>query len=136
MIVEQGDMWRAWAVSDLWLFTANAVLTADGRLVMGAGIAKQVRDKFAGVDLALGEQIEHGSRFGLLVSPLPATRCQTFRCWAMAGGCPQAKVCGRQGFAGQSIRFYRRSCAGTGRRSALNGRFSISLLGNFPRKGK
>lgn len=38
-------------------FTANSVLTKDGRLVMGAGNAKVVRDKFKGIDKRLGEVI-------------------------------------------------------------------------------
>lgn len=38
-------------------FTANSVLTKDGRLVMGAGSAKAVRDKFKGIDKRLGDVI-------------------------------------------------------------------------------
>lgn len=40
----------AWQMPDVYLFTANAIRTRDGRLVMGAGAAKQVRDSYPGID--------------------------------------------------------------------------------------
>lgn len=39
-------------------FTANSTLTKEGRLVMGAGSAKCVRDKFPDIDLRLGELVK------------------------------------------------------------------------------
>jgi len=39
-------------------FTANSTLTKDDRLVMGAGNAKVVRDKFKGIDKRLGSIIK------------------------------------------------------------------------------
>lgn len=38
-------------------FSANATMTGDGRLVMGCGAAKRIKDAFPGVDLALGNEI-------------------------------------------------------------------------------
>lgn len=43
--------------------TTNGVLRANGRAVMGAGIAKYARDTFQGVDKRLGENIKaYGNR--------------------------------------------------------------------------
>lgn len=43
--------------------TTNGVLRANGRAVMGAGIAKYARDTFRGVDRRLGENIKaYGNR--------------------------------------------------------------------------
>lgn len=38
-------------------FTANSVITKNGKLVMGGGAAKRVRDYFDGVDAELGKNI-------------------------------------------------------------------------------
>ena len=69
-VYEVGDMWSAWEASDLFLITTNASLKPNGALVMGRGIARQARDRFPGLDLALGKAIgTPGRRYGLLVSP-------------------------------------------------------------------
>ncbi len=39
------------------LVTTNGIVKTDGRAVMGAGIAKQVRDRWAGIDKELGDRI-------------------------------------------------------------------------------
>jgi hypothetical protein len=57
MILEKGDMWSVYGETDLFLFTGNGYVTKMGRLVMGAGMAKQVRDRFPGIDLAIGEML-------------------------------------------------------------------------------
>lgn len=44
-------------VNELYLFTANSNLTKSGKLVMGAGAAKEVRDAILGIDAALGALI-------------------------------------------------------------------------------
>lgn len=52
------------------IITTNAVVKKDGCLVMGAGIAKVVRDKWKGIDYVLGQQIlRHATpkRYGLIV---------------------------------------------------------------------
>jgi hypothetical protein len=69
-IFVQGDMWSAWDEADLFVITTNATLKKDGALVMGRGIAVQARDRFPGLDLALGHAIGvSGREYGLLVSP-------------------------------------------------------------------
>ena len=44
------DYVQRWSLPDVYLFTANAIRTRDGRLVMGAGAAKAVRDAYPGID--------------------------------------------------------------------------------------
>lgn len=62
-------MWDVYPTCDLFLITTNSFLKMNGALVMGAGIAKEARDKFPGLDLALGKQIKHLSKYGVLISP-------------------------------------------------------------------
>jgi hypothetical protein len=52
-------MWSAWDQADLFLITTNSSTRADGRLVMGAGIARQARDRFPGLDARLGQVIQN-----------------------------------------------------------------------------
>ena len=40
--------------------TTNGVVKADGKLVMGAGIARYARDSFPGIDAVLGEHVKCG----------------------------------------------------------------------------
>ena len=54
MQLQYGNMFEAFNEADLWLFTANGVIKRNGALVMGAGIAKTVRDKWPGIDLKIG----------------------------------------------------------------------------------
>jgi hypothetical protein len=68
MNLEVGNMWTAWNEADLFLITTNSTIKKNGALVMGAGIAKQARDRFSGLDLALGRKIPHMQKYGLLVS--------------------------------------------------------------------
>ena len=70
MKLRRGDMWVVFSEADLFLVTTNATLNVHGKLVMGAGIAKEAHDRFPGLDQALGEAvITQGKRYGLLVSP-------------------------------------------------------------------
>jgi hypothetical protein len=50
-------MWSVWEQAGLFLITTNASTRADGRLVMGAGIARQARDRFPGLDARLGDVV-------------------------------------------------------------------------------
>ena len=70
MQLAQGDMWSVFDQADLFLVTTNGVVNRSGKLVMGAGIAKRARDRFPGLDQALGAAAKAaGSPYGLLVSP-------------------------------------------------------------------
>ena len=76
-----GDMWTTFTETDLFLITTNATIKRNGALVMGRGIARQARDRFPGLDVALGKQIKNvcgnpstqlrsgQGQYGLLVSP-------------------------------------------------------------------
>jgi hypothetical protein len=44
------DYQTAWSLPDVKLFTGNKTITKDGRLVMGRGAAKAVRDFYPGID--------------------------------------------------------------------------------------
>lgn len=49
-------------------FTANSVVKVDGSLVMGAGSAKAVRDKWKGIDKVFGSLVlEKGDRYFIVV---------------------------------------------------------------------
>lgn len=57
----KGDVGR-----NIYMFTANSTLKNDGKLVMGAGCAKTVRDAFHGIDKMFGDKIGHLSEFNVL----------------------------------------------------------------------
>ena len=44
-----GDMWRVFDEVDYFVITTNAIIKRNGAVVMGAGIAKQMRDKYPGI---------------------------------------------------------------------------------------
>lgn len=56
---EIGNMWSCWDKTDHFIFTGNSFLKRNGALVMGRGMAKEVRDKFPGIDISIGNAIEH-----------------------------------------------------------------------------
>ena len=79
-----GDMWTAYAAADLFLITTNATITIRGALVMGRGIARQAKERFPGLDVALGRQIQalcgNQGIYGLLVSlRWPAAKLGAFQ---------------------------------------------------------
>ncbi len=43
MILETGNMWEVFDESDLWLFTGNSYINQKGELVMGQGLASDVK---------------------------------------------------------------------------------------------
>lgn len=58
MILETGDIWSVFGKSDLWLFTGNSYITKKDELVMGRGLAKEVKDRYAEVPKKLVERIQ------------------------------------------------------------------------------
>jgi hypothetical protein len=78
-------MWTAYENADLFLVTTNSTLKKGTHaLVMGRGIARQARDRFPGLDAALGKQIlnicGNQGRYGLLISPRwPEARLGAFQ---------------------------------------------------------
>lgn len=77
MNIATGDIWDVPAQAKC--FTSNGVLTPKGEAVMGAGIAKQVKDMWPTLPSALGYRIsEHGNR--VYVFRLDQFT-QRFNCW-------------------------------------------------------
>lgn len=68
MNISYGNMWDVYDEADLFLITTNSFIKRNGALVMGAGIAREARDRFPGLDLALGRKIKHLGKYGLIVS--------------------------------------------------------------------
>lgn len=58
---EFGDMWSVYNETDAFLFTGNSYLRKDGALVMGRGLARQVRDRVKGSDQRFGRAIKEMS---------------------------------------------------------------------------
>jgi hypothetical protein len=57
-IFKTGNMWTAYENADLYLITTNSTLKKGTHaLIMGRGITRQARDRFPGLDVALGKQI-------------------------------------------------------------------------------
>ena len=63
-----GNMWDVFEGIDYFVITTNAVIKNNGAVVMGAGIAKQVRDNWPGVDVQLGKAISRmgGGAYGYI----------------------------------------------------------------------
>jgi len=50
---------------EIFLFTANSTLTKSGKLVMGRGTARVVRDTYSNIDKLFGEAIDDQEIFGV-----------------------------------------------------------------------
>jgi len=70
-VFKTGDMWSVFDEVDYFIITTNAVIKKNGAVVMGAGIAKQVRDKYPGIDVDIGRGIKAirntQNQYGLIV---------------------------------------------------------------------
>lgn len=58
----RGNMWTCFSEVDIFCFTANSTIKHNGALVMGAGMAKEIRDKLPDIDLKAGNKINQYSR--------------------------------------------------------------------------
>lgn len=63
------DFWPRPTGNNIYLFTGNSYITANGALVMGRGAALQVRSRYPGIDVEFGDRIEHLSTYGIVVIP-------------------------------------------------------------------
>lgn len=54
---EKGNMWDVFGKTDLFLITTNPIINKSGGLVMGRGIAKQMKDSFPGSDVELARMV-------------------------------------------------------------------------------
>lgn len=68
----KGDMWTALNQVNHFIITTNAIVKRNGALVMGRGIAQQVRDRYPGIDVECGRAIERGQypdqQYGLILN--------------------------------------------------------------------
>ncbi len=76
-----GELWSELGNADLILVTANGVVDGRGRLIMGAGAAKQARDRFPGLDKWAGQGLRPLREFdkviyGLMLSPFYSGKTQ------------------------------------------------------------
>lgn len=60
------DYSAEWAVPDIYIFTGNPIIKANGAIVMGRGAAKQVRDSYPGIDQAFGRAVKDNPENSLL----------------------------------------------------------------------
>ena len=61
LTIERKNIWEAWTPDNKrepLFVTTNSIIKKDGSLVMGAGIAKQAKDAFPGLDYKLASRIE------------------------------------------------------------------------------
>ncbi len=65
MIREHGNMWSIFKETDYFIFTGNSFIRGDGELVMGRGMAKQVKQRFPTVPQELGCEIPHNGKYAL-----------------------------------------------------------------------
>ncbi len=76
MIYEFGNMWDIVDETDLFLITANGVIRQDGELVMGAGMALQVKNVYPDLPSVFGKAMinmydnTYGYyKYGLMIMP-------------------------------------------------------------------
>ena len=70
MIIKSGNMWSVWQQADLFFITTNSTIDTRGNLVIGAGIARQARDRFPGIAALWGKLIAPiPTDYHLLISP-------------------------------------------------------------------
>lgn len=50
MILERGNMWDVFGETDCFIITTNTIIKNNGALVMGRGIAAQMRDRVEDID--------------------------------------------------------------------------------------
>lgn len=51
--------------NNIYMFTANSVVNGSGKLIMGRGCAKTVRDTYQGIDKKFGDIIDNMGKFGV-----------------------------------------------------------------------
>lgn len=64
MILEKGNMWDVFGKTDLFLVTTNPIINKRGELVMGRGIAKQMRDMIPNSAKEYAEMVRIGFTLG------------------------------------------------------------------------
>lgn len=57
MILERGNMWDIFGKTDCFFITTNPIARNDGAIVMGRGIAKEMKDRFPEFPYKFGEKL-------------------------------------------------------------------------------
>ena len=74
-----GDIWSEDGAADAIVVTTNGFVTKDGRGVMGAGIAKQAKDRFPGIEEELGKHLRaNGNVPGIIGETADGTKIVSF----------------------------------------------------------
>lgn len=67
MKYEWGNMWSIWNTTDFFIVTTNSSVRYDGELVMGRGLAAQLKRRCPDLPAAAGQHIENLGTYGLLL---------------------------------------------------------------------
>jgi len=69
-VYRQGDMWARYPLVDHFFITTNAVIDKKGALVMGAGIALEVKNRFPRIEVEAGKRVttikDYNDYYGVL----------------------------------------------------------------------
>jgi hypothetical protein len=63
-LLDYSDPWKD---PDIYLFTGNPIIKKNGAIVMGRGAARQVRDRYPGIDVVFGKIISEEPHLNVLV---------------------------------------------------------------------
>lgn len=67
MNIRYGNMWDHYSEAGLFCITTNSTIKRNGELVMGAGIAREARDRFPDLAAKAGKLITPLSTYGLII---------------------------------------------------------------------
>lgn len=70
MIREHGNMWSIFDTTDYFLITTNSYIRGDGELVMGRGMARQMKSRIPNSPRLFAADITHMSEYGLVTYDL------------------------------------------------------------------
>ena len=70
MIREHGNMWSIFNSTDYFLITTNSYIRQDGELVMGRGMAYQMKKRIPNTPRLFAEDITHMGEYGLVTYDL------------------------------------------------------------------
>lgn len=70
MILEKGNMWDVFGKTSIFFITTNPIIKKDGSIVMGRGIAKQMKDRYPEFAYDFGEQLSYFNTHCLFTPPV------------------------------------------------------------------
>ena len=69
MIRKLGNMWSIFDQTDVFIVTTNSYIRTDNAIVMGRGIAAQLKNRYPNVPYEFGHLIKHLGLYGLVTIP-------------------------------------------------------------------